>query len=177
MNDLSCYETGSNAWRTLPVHPPIAGRGGAGLVATPAALYVIGGFAGAETNDMHRFDLSSETWTSLAADPVFSPRSVLVTCSFGNKLVAFGGEVQPSDKGHSGAGAFTNETWICETRPKSSDGDVTVQWAEVPSVDHVTPAPRGWLSAGVVGRNKMVLFGGNAADNSRLDDLWLMELL
>ena len=40
------------------------GRGGAGLAALPSgeALFVIGGFAGNELNDVHRFDLATRTW-------------------------------------------------------------------------------------------------------------------
>ena len=42
----------------------VQGRGGAGLVASAAgdALFVIGGFAGHELNDVHRFDLVTRTW-------------------------------------------------------------------------------------------------------------------
>ena len=40
------------------------GRGGAGLVASASgdALFVLGGFAGHELNDMHRCDLGTRTW-------------------------------------------------------------------------------------------------------------------
>ncbi len=40
------------------------GRGGAGLVASASgdALFVIGGFAGHELNDVHRFNLATSTW-------------------------------------------------------------------------------------------------------------------
>lgn len=40
------------------------GRGGPGLVASAdgSSLYVVGGFAGYELNDVHRFDLGTRTW-------------------------------------------------------------------------------------------------------------------
>ena len=40
------------------------GRGGPGLVAstTGDALFVIGGFAGRELNDVHRFEIASGSW-------------------------------------------------------------------------------------------------------------------
>jgi hypothetical protein len=40
------------------------GRGGPGLVASTSgdALFVIGGFAGRELNDVHRFDIASASW-------------------------------------------------------------------------------------------------------------------
>lgn len=40
------------------------GRGGAGLVASSdgRSLFIVGGFAGYELNDVHRFDLTTRTW-------------------------------------------------------------------------------------------------------------------
>lgn len=40
--------------RLTRMHAPLQGRGGAGLVATPGALWVVAGFTGQESNDVHR---------------------------------------------------------------------------------------------------------------------------
>ena len=45
----------------------LQGRGGAGFVALPGSLFVVAGFAGEETNDVHRFDLATGTWTDSPA--------------------------------------------------------------------------------------------------------------
>ena len=86
--------------------PCSQGRGGPGLVASSSgdALFVIGGFAGRELNDVHRFDLGTSAWDcpgccsaheEAAAAQRLPPRSVFgvgahascVACSHGGHLV------------------------------------------------------------------------------------------
>ena len=47
----------------------------------------------------------------------FRPRSVAGHCTFDDKILIFGGEVDPSGLGHDGAGSFACDTvlWDCKT--------------------------------------------------------------
>lgn len=62
LNDLWEFDPTASAWRQLPSSDAIPGRGGPGFVAAEGALFVIAGFAGRETNDVHRFHLATEAW-------------------------------------------------------------------------------------------------------------------
>jgi hypothetical protein len=81
------------------------GRGGAGLVASAdgQSLFVVGGFAGYELNDVHRFDLATRVWdcpvccsgAAVEAAKQLPPRSVFgvsthacAACSHGGHLVS-----------------------------------------------------------------------------------------
>ena len=59
------FDTTTRSWELL-AEPPVdlPGRGGAGFVASAdgRSLFVVGGFAGRETNSVHRFDLAPSPW-------------------------------------------------------------------------------------------------------------------
>ena len=98
----------------------MTGRGGACFAANPEGteLWVIAGFSGQENNDIHRFDIASKTWhTDSKWSEGFRPRSVAGHCTFDDKILIFGGEVDPSGLGHDGAGSFACDTvlWDCKT--------------------------------------------------------------
>ena len=75
---------------------------------------MIAGFAGEETNDVHRFDLGTNNW-SVVPSKSLRPRSVFGLDSFGSKIVLFGGEIDPSVAGHSGAGDFACDLVALDT--------------------------------------------------------------
>ena len=107
------------------------------------------------------------------------PRSVCVSGSFPllGYSVIFGGEVDPSDRGHEGAGGFeqdlvildeTNASFVSSFKPDDASA-----W----------PPARGWSDAATLedesGRGKLFVFGGLAGDDEnpkRLDDLWMLEI-
>ena len=62
--DLHQVDTKTGVWSQLP-SGEMEGRGGTPLVITPdgSSLYVVGGFAGREMADIHRFDIASKTWS------------------------------------------------------------------------------------------------------------------
>lgn len=113
--DLHKFDTATRAWTPLGTSPVLAGRGGANLIALrraaddasssdAAKLAVIAGFAGKETNDGHAF---CGRWADAPMDGLseLRPRSVCVAAAVPSKGVAlvFGGEVDPSERGHEGA--------------------------------------------------------------------------
>ena len=61
----------------------IIGRGGASLVASSRGdkLFLLGGFAGKEMDDIYSYDLRLKTWKYLADVKLPIPRSVCVSTS------------------------------------------------------------------------------------------------
>ena len=62
--DLHQLDTKTGLWSRLP-SGEMEGRGGTPLALAQdgSALYVVGGFAGREMSDVHRFDIASRTWS------------------------------------------------------------------------------------------------------------------
>ena len=62
-------------------------------------------FAGEETSDVHRYDVAGDKWEEVEKG---LPEAVSVALCFAvrDKIVMFGGEVEPSKRGHAGAGNF-----------------------------------------------------------------------
>jgi len=144
-------------------------------------IAVVSGFAGEETNDGHCFDIAKGEWESDSLTNLLvglRPRSVCCggTLASAGVSVIFGGEVDPSDRGHEGAGGFENdivvlsaETGAYKTSLKASENE---PW----------PKQRGWADAAVCegsnGEGHLFLFGGLSGNDEkpeRLDDLWRLD--
>jgi hypothetical protein len=182
LNELHAYDPASNEWQQLPASDAVPARGGTAFVGAGDSLYVIGGFNGRELGDMHVFDVAAGSWKQLdtsSAQRQLPPRSVAGIAAVpspgtggggGSRLLLFGGEVEPTDLGHDAAGSYCNELWAFDTA-KPGEG-----WQGVDGVAGGPPPPRGWMQAAALpdGRG-LAVHGGNAPDNSRLGDLWLLE--
>jgi hypothetical protein len=90
----------------------------------------------------------------------------------GDDIIIFGGEVDPSAQGHSGAGGFAADVMKLDTK--------TLEFSTVPLAEgSVAPMPRGWTRIAADSENSFLLFGGLAGDDSnpeRLDDMWACTL-
>ena len=155
----------------------LRGRGGPNILSLNSnkKIAIVAGFAGEETNDRHVYSLSSEEWEKEGMKGLeeMRPRSVCCFASMPvvNKCVIFGGEVDPSQKGHEGAGGFERDVVILD----GTSGTVieTFQPSSI-SGDEEWPGNRGWADA-AVHEDTFYLFGGLAGDDAspiRLDDLW-----
>ena len=86
--------------------------------------------------------------------------------------VIVGGEVNPSDKGHEGAGSFARDVLVVDV---SGAGEaVVVHSATMPEAFE----PRGWSCAAPTPDGGVVLFGGLSGDDAaprRLDDTWVLS--
>ena len=171
--DLHAFSLETRRWTALPPPPDVTGRGGATLEATAdgTALWLVGGFAGHETNDILRFDLGSHTWERKPSEWL-RPRSVCASLPLGRGLMLFGGEVSPSDRGHEGAGGFASDLLAID--PLSG---VPLEVAIGSGSE--TPPARGWAAAAALSKTEGVLFGGLAGSDAapeRLGDAWLLRV-
>jgi len=182
--DLHKFDTVKNTWHNLGSSNILKGRGGANLIHLTESnrIAVIAGFAGVETNDGHAYNLSTNKWEDNAIENLTSmrERSVCVSASAPSKKVAFlfGGEVDPSDRGHEGAGGFEGDVVLLDL------GSGAVKSQIKPSSEEEWPGKRGW-SDGTLrevassGKSILYMFGGLCGDDKepqRLGDLWQCEI-
>uniref|UniRef100_M1BJ88 Kelch repeat-containing protein n=2 Tax=Solanum tuberosum TaxID=4113 RepID=M1BJ88_SOLTU len=98
-------------------------------------------------------------------------RSVFSTVGIGKYIFIYGGEIDPSDLGHLGAGKFSGDVYALDT-----DTLVWKRWMD--SGDH--PGPRGWCafaSGRRDGQEGMLVYGGNTPSNDRLGDIFFFTPL
>ena len=95
----------------------------------------------------------------------------------GNYLLVFGGEVDPSSKGHEGAGGFANDVILID-----EDSLKVEVMSHARSDDMEIPLERGWSTGDLLynnGSNRLVIFGGLSGNDDspmRLNDLWICEV-
>ena len=179
LNDLWKFDTISKQWTALGSSHVLRGRGGPNILALSGdgdnvKIAIVAGFAGEETNDGHIFN--NDKWEEQGMDGLSEMRKRSVCC-FGslpqqNKCLIFGGEVDPSAKGHEGAGGFERDLVVLNGTTgaliESIKPEEGVEW----------PGARGWADAAVAG-DKFFVFGGLAGDDTspvRLDDLWQCQV-
>jgi len=179
--DLHRFDVRSHEWENLGTSV-LRGRGGANLlVLQNHDVAVVAGFAGEETADGQRFDLSKKVWQPALLDNLdgLRPRSVCVTGSFPSLgiNIVFGGEVDPSERGHEGAGGFANDLVFFNAKDAQY-----LQTAAAP-LDTAWPLPRGWSDGASYdsgkGKGALFFFGGLTGDDAqpeRLDDLWRLDV-
>eukprot|EP00262_Sarcandra_glabra_P005618 TRINITY_DN17350_c0_g1_i1.p1 TRINITY_DN17350_c0_g1~~TRINITY_DN17350_c0_g1_i1.p1 ORF type:complete len:326 (-),score=16.06 TRINITY_DN17350_c0_g1_i1:282-1259(-) len=171
LNDLWAFDDGDGQWVGFPAPgKSCRGRGGPGLVVAGGKIWVVYGFAGEEVDDVHCFDPVTGEWAEVETGGERpTARSVFCTVGIGKYVYLYGGEIDPSDLGHMGAGKFSGEGYVLDTE--------TLTWTKMDdvseSVDH--PGPRGWcaFSAGELeGKKGLLVYGGNSPTNDRLDDIY-----
>ncbi|CAJ1945526.1 unnamed protein product [Cylindrotheca closterium] len=181
-NDLWRFDVLAKKWENLGRSALLRGRGGPNLVplASGSLMGVVAGFAGEETADGHAFHIANKKWENSGLElEGMRPRSVCVAASFPSvgKSIVFGGEVDPSDRGHMGAGGFENDIVILD----EATGKYETTIAGGTSSDW--PATRGWSDASSCdngkGLGQVFVFGGLSGDDknpTRLDDLWILQV-
>ncbi|XP_052623506.1 nitrile-specifier protein 5 [Lactuca sativa] len=175
LNDLWAYDVVEKKWIEFPLPGDnLKGRGGPGVGVVGGKIWVVYGFAGMEVDDVHFFDPDSGKWVEVeTTGQKPTPRSVFSSVVIGKYIFVCGGEVDPSDLGHMGAGRFTHEVYALDT--------AALTWWRVEDGfgggdgggDH--PGPRGWcaFSGGRFGgEDGLLVYGGNSPSNDRLDDIY-----
>lgn len=175
--DLHCYDCKTESWSFLsePLEG-MSGRGGAGFVASSDgnSLFVVGGFIGEESNGVYRFDLKAQKWEVVLAEGNDKIRPFSVSCgvTLPNMLVFFGGEVDPSSKGHEGAGSFSADVVVL-------DGTTGLPVSTANPEGSILPEARGWADADAWGSDKVVVYGGLSGSDkepTRLADTWVLQI-
>lgn len=171
LNDLWAFDVAGRKWSQYPLPGEnLKGRGGPGLAVALGKIWVIYGFAGEEVDDVHCFDPVRLEWSQVdTAGQKPTARSVFSTVGIGKRIFICGGEVDPSDLGHLGAGKFSAESYVLDVE--------TLTWAKVDDGVGLDghPGPRGWCAfAGcqVDGNSGLLVYGGNSPSNDRLDDIF-----
>mmetsp|Transcript_21347 Transcript_21347/g.43072 ORF Transcript_21347/g.43072 Transcript_21347/m.43072 type:complete len:352 (-) Transcript_21347:83-1138(-) len=183
--DLHRFDTVTNTWHDLGKSDILQGRGGANFLYLESGkcLAVIAGFCGKETNDGHRYTLEDgKGWEDSAMDRLgeMRPRSVCISAYLPScdMAIIFGGEVDPSDRGHEGAGGFEDDVIVL-------DGKTGAFMRRVQSsiADSEWPEKRGWSDGAVrdipPGTSSLFIFGGLSGDDKnprRLGDLWRCDI-
>jgi len=174
LNDLHSYNIATNEWNQCAAAPEeLKGRGGPGFVASPdgSALFVVGGFCGEESNGIWKYDVANNTWSTVLEEGNDALRPFSVSCgvTMNKYLCFFGGEVNPSEKGHEGAGGFTNGIVLL-------DGTTGLPVKAIVVGD--LPRDRGWSDAALLG-NSLVVYGGLSGSDEapeRLSDVWRLDM-
>jgi len=166
----------------------IAPRGGSSVVASKNGdkIFLLGGFAGCgcdgvEMADIYVYDLKSKQWT-IMVQTLPTPKSVCIATGItmngkDHYIVIIGGEVDPSTRGHEGAGGFCNDLILVHEDSleiqtiKEKDQQNKNEW----------PLPRGWSAGCPTTGNgsEIIVFGGLTGDDQnpkRLNDLWICEI-
>ena len=181
--DLHRLDLSTQTWHALPV-AKLKGRGGPNFTRLGHHhLLVWAGFAGHETNDGQVFDLKTGKWQDIPMPTETStlrPRSVCVAGTLQNgSVVVFGGEVDPSDRGHEGAGGFCADVLVIQQGAADQQSpSLQFQQDGVATNSSVAPCARGWSAGDALG-NSLFVFGGLTGDDTnpqRLGDLWKLTV-
>ncbi|RMZ81569.1 hypothetical protein DV737_g2465, partial [Chaetothyriales sp. CBS 132003] len=187
LHDLWSFDISTREWKQL-ASAPGGGRGGTSIAYGQRGekkLYRVNGFDGKteQGGSVDVYDVDTNQWSSINYKPDGTQgperRSVaaLVAAKSGagkEYLLTLFGEGAPSDLGHAGAGRMFNDVWAFDLEDS--------RWLRVESDGHAkSPLARGWFAADTWrgaydGSDAVVVQGGLHDDNSRLGDVWILQL-
>lgn len=177
--DFWAFDVDTRTWTELPTAPGPA-RGGTSIAFSGGKLFRMGGFDGEKEQggSVDVYDPEAKSWSSIqftAGQDGPEARSVaaLVASRVHGRdiLVTMFGERDPSALGHAGAGKMLGDVWLFDIE--------TAKWSEVKAAGDDVPAPRGWFDADVQRSDSgdaIIVHGGLAGDNSRLGDVWRLQI-
>jgi len=179
LSDLWAFSLSDRAWKQLASGPDPA-RGGPSIAFFDGKLFRLNGFDGKteQGGSLDIYDIGTDTWTTVkyTADGVAGPSARSVSCllaldiSGRPSLVTMFGEHDPSNLGHQGAGKMLDDVWMWDIQSQN--------WTKLAITGATFPPARGWFDAGVYQTTpnpSIVVQGGLAESNERLDDLFLLE--
>ncbi|XP_036623429.1 kelch domain-containing protein 3 isoform X4 [Trichosurus vulpecula] len=167
-NVLYGFDINTHKWFTPRVSGTVPGaRDGHSACVLGKNMYVFGGYeqlADCFSNDIHKLDTSSMTWTLISAKGTPARwRDFHSATMLGSRMYVFGGRADRFGPFHSNNEIYCNRIRIFDTRAEA--------WLECPP----TPLlPEGRRSHSAFGYNgELYIFGGyNARLNRHFHDLW-----
>jgi hypothetical protein len=181
LRDLWAFDIPHRQWRELTPAPGPE-RGGTSIAYAAGKIFRMNGFDGQteQGGALDVFDPTNGVWQTIPyqADGVVGPSPRSVSCLLPlsilgrPSLVTMFGECDPSSLGHQGAGRMLADVWVFDIESR--------QWKEIEvDSDHGNkPEARGWFAADVAHDDPLhpsiVVHGGLAESNDRLDDVWLL---
>ncbi|XP_044530578.1 kelch domain-containing protein 3 isoform X1 [Gracilinanus agilis] len=167
-NVLYGFDINTHKWFTPKVSGTVPGaRDGHSACVLGKNMYVFGGYeqlADCFSNDIHKLDTSSMTWTLISAKGTPARwRDFHSATMLGSQMYVFGGRADRFGPFHSNNEIYCNRIRIFDTRAEA--------WLECPP----TPLlPEGRRSHSAFGYNgELYIFGGyNARLNRHFHDLW-----
>ncbi|KAH3762813.1 hypothetical protein Pelo_5355 [Pelomyxa schiedti] len=124
-------------------------------------VYLFGGTVNDDTNDFFQFDMATLLWTSLNANCTTG----LPAAKHGASLVYFHGNLYLF-----GGNSFT--LGVCNTLHVYNTSNQ--EWHEI--LTEMAPPPRYHHNSFVTRNGLLIVYGGIAADNTKLDDVWSLNL-
>ncbi|KAG2440042.1 hypothetical protein HXX76_004157 [Chlamydomonas incerta] len=95
-------------------------------------------------------------------------------CEHDGAVLVYGGEVDPSDKGHDGAGDFCASLMeFCARGPAAAAA--AAGWRSLEAGGE-SPGPRGWFAAATTRDGRLLLHGGLDGNNQRLGDMFVLDV-
>ncbi|KAK4054427.1 hypothetical protein OIV83_000921 [Microbotryomycetes sp. JL201] len=202
LSTLHSLSLSSFEWRQCQSAPG-PGRGGTVLTALldSSLLARFGGFAGKELDGLDVYDIEKDTWTTVEASSRQADRSMpdkrsvhsfvaiqsdSTTVQADEKnpagrvvalMTAGERDPAPAELGHDGSGFFHDDVWalvVPQGQPLSSSSKFS--WLKLEATGD-KPEPRGWFASCRVGQDKVFVQGGLNAENNRLDDAWLLQIV
>ncbi|KAG2454804.1 hypothetical protein HYH02_000636 [Chlamydomonas schloesseri] len=95
-------------------------------------------------------------------------------CEHDGALLVYGGEVDPSDKGHDGAGDFCASLMEFGARGPAAAA-AAGGWRPLEAGGD-SPGPRGWFAATTTPDGRLLLHGGLDGNNQRLGDMYVLDV-
>lgn len=176
LDDLWAFNVNDRTWKQFASAPPPA-RGGPSIAYSQGCIHRMNGFDGKteQGGALDSYDIAKDAWTTISYLPdgkegpiARSVCTLLAVDMQGSPaLVTFFGESDPSNLGHAGAGKMLSDVWSFDLSTK--------RWQLVEIVGERPPA-RGWFDADTIhGQPALVVSGGLAESNERLDDVWMLK--
>ncbi|CAI7823721.1 unnamed protein product [Closterium sp. NIES-53] len=155
LGDVHRFDLGKETWEEVEFPPAAAGAEVAG------------------SGDANKGDEAG--WSAVKPIPRSVFGAVTVSLPAANEsackeyIVVYGGEVDPSDLGHLGAGKFSKDLFLLDVEER--------KWLRPASLvsSGGDPGARGWFPVAPLAAG-MVVYGGNSESNDRLDDVFVLRL-
>lgn len=179
-NDLWSFDIAKSTWTEL-TKAPEPPRGGPGLTYALGKLWRYGGFDGKneiggqlDSIDVTKGSGIDAQWISVKFEEGHCPgaRSVtglqVIHVKDEPYLVAYLGERDASNLGHAGAGVFWGDIW---TLALTKEGEIASEkWIKCEIGNAENMPERGWFASDLVGKDKILVYGGLNASNERESD-------